>query len=205
MTTAAVRAEFVGLTRGGAISLAAGVVVLVLGQWARLSLGQELWILGNMFSAMSLWVGGVWILGVGVSVYGRRKTSLVVSPNGVEMKSGVFRRQLERIEASKIESVNTSESLLGGKRYGSLVVTGSGKARIEADAVSNFARVADSIREISSAAEPKARASQEEASASANSEERTGGLNELAALKERGLLSDEEFAAAKRKLLEGGS
>jgi len=198
------RGEFVGLTRGGAIALAAGVVVLVLGQWARISAGQDLWILGNMFSAMSLWVAGVWLLSVFFSIYGRRKTSLLVSQNGVEMSSGILRRRTERIEASKIESVNTSQSLLGGSRYGSLVVGGSGNAKIEADALANFMEIADAVREVSSAANPKPEVHHSETIDDPNPQVKdvlAGDLSELAALKERGLLSEEEFAAAKKKLL----
>lgn len=205
MTRATVHGVFVTWTRGGTIAVLAGLAVLALGQVGRVSLGQSLWFLGNALSAMTIWAGGLWIVMVLVSVYGRQRTSLIVSENGVELNSGIFRRQVQRIEASKIESVTTGQSLLGGQKYGIVKITGSGKAEIEADALANFLEVAEAVRGVSSAASPKG--PRQEAQVVGESEGKrvslTDALNNLGELRERGLLSDSEFEVAKKRVLEG--
>lgn len=207
MNKATLHGVFVSWTRGGIIALVAGLEVLVLGQAGRISLGQDLWFLGNVLSAMTIWAGGLWVLMVLVSVYGRRRTSIIVSENGVELNSGIFRRQIQRIEASKIESVTTGQSLLGGESYGIIKITGSGKAEIEADALANFLEVAEAVRGVSSAASPKTFGQQADESAESKDTKGnlTGALKDLVDLHERGLLSDSEFEAAKKKVLEGES
>lgn len=207
MNRVATHGEFVSWTRGGTIALVAGLVVLVLGQVGRVNLGQDLWFLGNALSAMTIWAGGLWIFLVLVAVYGRRRTSLIVSENGVELNSGIFRRQVQRIEASKIESVTTGQSLLGGQRYGIIKITGSGKAEIEADALANFLEVAEAAREVSSAAAPKPLKRQVSSAAEASDTNTsfTGALTNLGDLRERGLLTEAEFEAAKKRILEGDS
>lgn len=206
MSTRTVNGKFVTWTRGGVVALLAGLLVLALGQIGRISLGQDLWFFGNALSAISLWVGGLWIAMVLFANYQRQRTSLIVSGNGVEKNSGIFRRQVERIEASKVESVKTLQSTLGGSRYGAVAVTGSGRAEIEVDSLENFLEVAEAIRNVSSAASPKDEAREDSLPTATPSTQSgvTKGLSDLVGLKERGLLTDEEFRVAKARLLGEG-
>jgi hypothetical protein len=204
MSIRTVNGKFVTWTRGGVVALLAGLLVLALGQIGRVSLGEDLWFFGNVLSVMTLWVGGLWIAMVLFANYQRQRTSLIVSDNGVEKNSGIFRRQVERIEASKIESVKTFQSTLGGSRYGAIAVTGSGRAEIEVDSLENFLQVAEAIRNVSSAASPKGEVDEDSRPTAipSSQSEVTKGLSELVELKERGLLTDEEFGAAKARFLE---
>lgn len=191
-------------TRATTLAFFFGLFVLVAGQLARIRLGQEFWILGNGLSAASIWVGSVTILFALSSIYSRSRTSLVVFPSGVEVTTGVFRRRNERLEASQIESVTTAQSTMGGESYGTVKVTGTGRAEIAVDSVANFLQVAQKVSEISAAGSTNdsSERSIEEKDSPAARTSPSDEIEKLAGLRDRGVLSQAEFDTAKKRLLE---
>lgn len=129
----------------------------------------------------------------------RRFMTARVYSDRVEFESRVLVKNNRRIEASKIESVNTTDSLLGRSRYGSVVVRGSGLGSIRISPIEDQAGFADAVRSISDAAKTKATSapSVETRSDSSLSEQ----LLQLTKLRESGALTDEQFESAKAKLL----
>ena len=102
-----------------------------------------------------------------------------------------------RIEASKIESVNFTESLLGRHRYGGLTIRGSGIGALFVSPIQAPEEVAEAIRGIADKSASKATTKSTSGSAGGD----TQSLAELIRMKEQGHLTDTEFTAAKRKLL----
>jgi len=101
-----------------------------------------------------------------------------------------------RIEASKIESVDFSESLLGRSRYGSLVVRGAGTRALQMIPIRDPEEIAEVIRGIAD----KSSSKQGKSTSDGGSGD-TQSLAELIKMKEQGHLTDTEFTAAKKKLL----
>jgi len=101
-----------------------------------------------------------------------------------------------RIEASKIESVDFSESLLGRSRYGSLVVRGAGTRALQMIPIRDPEEIAEVIRGIAD----KSSSKQAKSTSDGGSGD-TQSLAELIKMKEQGHLTDTEFTAAKKKLL----
>ena len=114
----------------------------------------------------------------------------------VEVSNRFLVKSSRRIEASKIESVDFSQSLLGRSRYGRLTVRGAGTQAIVVRDLKEPEAVAEAIRGISDKSSSK---SAPVAPATTSSE--TQSLSELIQMKEQGHLTDDEFAAAKKKLL----
>lgn len=123
-------------------------------------------------------------------------TTVQVFDDRVEVLNRFLVKSSRRIEASKIESVDFSQSLLGRSRYGLLTVRGAGTQAIVVQPVKEPEAVAEAIRGISDKSSSK---SAPVAPATTSSE--TQSLSELIQMKEQGHLTDDEFAAAKKKLL----
>jgi hypothetical protein len=130
----------------------------------------------------------------------KKGMSVQVYEDRVELVSTFFRKTATRFEASKIESVEVSESLLMPKVYGRVNVRGSGGAVLYLTPIIGHAGLAESIRKISSAPQSKAKLSKESSSGSTNNlvEE----LKELEKLRKDGVISDAEFKELKKKAME---
>lgn len=130
----------------------------------------------------------------------KKGMSVQVYEDRVELVSTFFRKTATRFEASKIESVEVSESLLMPKVYGRVNVRGSGGAVLYLTPIIGHAALAESIRKISSAPQSKAKLSKEYSSGSTNNlvEE----LKELEKLRKDGVISDAEFKELKKKAME---
>lgn len=191
-----VRAEFKVVTLGTAVATAFGLAFLAGGQYIRIRLGEEFWVFGNMVSAMSIWMGLVFLVTPMFRALDRMKTEVRVVSDGVEEESGIFRRFRKRIEGSHIESVSTMESPGGGKRYGFVTITGSGRESLSVGPISNFIEFAESVRSVGNAAKPKLRANSESVGLSQE-------LESLLRLHAAGQISDSEFLQAKKRVLKG--
>ncbi len=123
-------------------------------------------------------------------------TTLQVHSDRVEVINRFLVRNSRRIEASKIESVNFSQSLLGRSRYGTLTVRGSGLGAIVLTPIRKPEEVAEVVRGIADKSSAKTSAPVVQVASSD-----TQSLSELIAMKEKGHLTEEEFTAAKKKLL----
>lgn len=130
----------------------------------------------------------------------KKGMSVQVYEDRVESVSTFFRKTSTRFEASKIESVEVSESLLMPKVYGRVNVRGSGGAVLYLAPIIGHAALAESIRKISSAPQSKAELSKEYSSGSTNN--LVEDLKELEKLRKDGVISDAEFKELKKKAME---
>ncbi len=124
----------------------------------------------------------------------RKSQTLRVFDDRVEVRSRFLVESVKRIEASKLEAVDVKDSVLGQKAYGSIIITGSGGSKVVAMPIANHHEVVEIVRSISSAANQKNGA----ASASGDI---AGQLANLDSLHKSGALTDDEYKAAKTKLL----
>jgi uncharacterized membrane protein YdbT with pleckstrin-like domain len=136
------------------------------------------------------------LIGMAIVSWAKTFTTVQVFDDRVEVLNRFLVKSSRRIEASKIESVDFSQSLLGRSRYGLLTVRGAGTQAIVVQPVKEPEAVAEAIRGISDKSSSK---SAPVATATTSSE--TQSLSELIQMKEQGHLTDDEFAAAKKKLL----
>jgi len=123
--------------------------------------------------------------------------TIQVFDDRVEVLSRFLVKKSRRIEASKIESVDFSESFLGRSKYGVLVVRGAGAAAITLSPIQLPEKVAEAIRGI--ADKPTSKTTTQLKSDSGGGDIQS--LSELIKMKEQGHLTDTEFSAAKKKLL----
>ena len=123
-----------------------------------------------------------------------RKSSFAdVYPDRVEVGSTFFRTHLSRIEASKIESVSFSQSVLGKSDYGNIIIGGSGGMKLRVVNLIDPEAFVLAVRGISSAPVQK---NTPAASGSAAQE-----IAELNALLQAGVISQEDFEKGKNKAL----
>lgn len=123
-------------------------------------------------------------------------TAVRVFDDRFEIENRFLVKSSSRIEASKIESVDFSESLLGRSRYGSLVVRGAGNMAHELIQIQDPEEIAEVVRGIADKSSSK--------KGKANTDYPAGdtqSLAELIRMKEQGNLTAAEFTAAKKKLL----
>jgi hypothetical protein len=107
---------------------------------------------------------------------------------------GLVSTKVEEFPLDKVSSVQYSTGML----LGELTIFASGnRAEIKGTVKAHTKAFADGLRDQLAATKHAAAT----ASAAAQSAGTMGELEKLASLKERGLLSDEEFTAAKRKIL----
>jgi len=126
----------------------------------------------------------------------RTHTKLHVFEDRVELLTKFLGKSSRRIEASKIESVDFAESLLGRHRYGAMTVRGSGVGAIVVSPIQLPEEVAEAIRGIANKSSSK-----QGKSTSDSGGGDTQSLAELIRMKEQGHLTAAEFTAAKKKLL----
>ena len=124
-------------------------------------------------------------------------TTARVFDDRFEIESRFLVKSGSRIEASKIESVDFSESLLGRSRYGSLVVRGAGIRALQVIPIQDPEEIAEVVRRIADKSVSKTGTRSTSDSGGGD----TQSLAELIRMKEQGHLTDAEFTAAKKKLL----
>lgn len=92
----------------------------------------------------------VWLV-TGIALRLKRSKCVRVYPDRIEVLSVFIARNESRIEASKIEAVTFSNSILGKAEYGTVVVTGSGGSKVTLMPIENPQSLVEAIRKISSA------------------------------------------------------
>ena len=176
--------------------------------------GQIVWLaifssLGIIFTALLISAGAEWYLSVLILIYMGVPVSMIlliswlktfttarVFDDRFEIESRFLVKSGSRIEASKIESVDFSESLLGRSRYGSLVVRGAGTRALQMIPIRDPEEIAEVVRGIADKSSSKNGKSNSDYAAGD-----TQSLAELIKMKEQGHLTAAEFTAAKKKLL----
>lgn len=201
-------ASFAKWTFGGYAAVALGVLIGLLGQYWRIQLGQEWWVVGNIISAITIFWAILLFLTTGFGVYARSRTSFVVYKDRLELSSQIFRKGTQRLEASQIESVDGAQSLLAGQRYGTVTVRGSGGTKLELETVTKVDEVVEEIRKVAGAAPQKQDVGSEHSKVNAQKIVSPAGsaaseIEKLYDLFERGILTKQEFERAKRSLLDG--
>jgi hypothetical protein len=131
----------------------------------------------------------------------RNETHVLVYEDRVETGSNFIRHWSRRFEASKIESVDVQDSLLGGKLYGYVIVKGSGGAKLPLAPIKNVQELAESIRKISSA--PQSKSANSKSSSSSTTGNLVSDLQGLEKLKSDGVISEAEFQELKKKAISG--
>jgi len=122
-----------------------------------------------------------------------RKSKAVVHLDAFEFSSSFLTRRVKRIEASKIESVAFSESIIGRSRWGSVTVRGTGLGALRVKDVKYPEKLADAVRSIASSPSPKNRKSE--------SSHLVSDLGDLKRLLDDGIITQDEFEKAKNKRL----
>lgn len=130
---------------------------------------------------------------VGVIVFVRKSSDIKVYSDRLEYSSTFLVKKVKRIEASKIESVDFSESLLGRSNYGAVKVKGSGTGIININPVKLPERLAEEVRKIASSPSSKS---------NNNTNSMASKLTELNELLKQGVITQEDFEKAKNKILE---
>ena len=189
MSRLLLKRNFVPFTRGAKVALSV-LVLVYLAIFAMFS-GLAGTGIAFVFVFSQLVVMGI-ILSIFFAV--RRSQNVKIFEDRVEVRSKFLVESIKRIEASKIEAVSVTDTPFGQKNYGSVLVTGSGGSRILITPVANQAEVAETIRSISSAATQKPQS----ATLSGDLAEQ---LSKLDSLYRAGVLSDQEYAAAKAKVI----
>jgi hypothetical protein len=123
----------------------------------------------------------------------RRSCFANVYQDRVETGSTFFRTRMSRIEASKIESVTFSQSVLGKSSYGNVTIGGSGGMKLRIVNLCDPERFVDAVNAISSAPVKKIAESPSNSSAKEISD-----LNDLL---KSGIITQEEFEKGKKRIL----
>ncbi len=123
----------------------------------------------------------------------RKSTFADVYPDRVEYGSTFFRTRMHRIEASKIESVSFSQSVLGKSNYGNVSIGGSGGMRLRIQNIIDPEAFVSAVKSISSAPIQK-----NAPAASGSAAKEIAELNELL---KAGVISQEDFDKGKNKAL----
>lgn len=142
------------------------------------------------------------LLGAVALTYVQRKQMTVfVYEDRVEFVSSFIRMNSRRLEASKIESVDVRDTLLGNKLYGSVTVRGSGMAKMILTPIKSQQELAEKIRTISSAPQDKEKTSNSSSTSSTGN--LVSDLKQLEQLKKDGVISESEFQELKQKAIQG--
>ena len=141
------------------------------------------------------------VLALGISYFVRNQWTVSVYKDRVEFVSTFVRMNSRRLEASKIESVDVRDSLLGNKLYGTVTVRGSGTANLKFLYVKSQQELAERIRAISSA--PQTKQTVANPRSTSNTGNLVSDLKELEQLKKDGVISEAEFQELKKKAIQG--
>ena len=140
-------------------------------------------------------------LTVVISSLVRKDWTVFVYKDRVEFVSTFIRMKTKRLEASKIESVDVRDTLLGNKLYGSVIVRGSGMANLKFFNIKSQQELAERIRAISSA--PHNKETVAKSSSNSNTGNLVSDLKGLEQLKKDGVISESEFQELKKKAIQG--
>lgn len=130
---------------------------------------------------------------LGFCILALKKQKAIVYSDAFESSSSLFSRSASRIEASKIESVDFRESIIGRSRWGTVTVRGTGLGALRILNVKNPEKLAEAVRSVASSPIPK-NAKNETQNLAAN-------ISELNNLLSKGVITQEDFEKAKSKLL----
>lgn len=123
-----------------------------------------------------------------------RRSSAIVFADTFEYTTSLTAKSVKRIEASKIESVDFRESIIGRSNWGSVTVRGAGIRALRINNVRDPEKFAEALRSIASAGTSKNKTPQ--------STTMSTNLRELNELFKTGVISQQEFDKAKSKLLD---
>jgi hypothetical protein len=129
-----------------------------------------------------------------ITIAAMRRSAAIVFADTFEFSTSLTSRSVRRIEASKIESVDFRESLIGRSRWGSVTVRGAGLRALKVNNVKNPEKLAEALRSVASS--PTSKKLTPESSTT------TAKLQELNELFRTGVLSQQEFDKAKSKILD---
>lgn len=124
----------------------------------------------------------------------RKRAFAKVYEDRVEVGSSFLLKRFARIESSKIESADYSQSILGRDKYGTVLVRGSGTRAIRVSPIKNAQVFVEAVRAVASSATPKSNI--------APTGDIASNLADLNKLHDAGVLSDSDFEKAKNKILE---
>lgn len=181
------------VTKGG------WIIITILSLYTLGILSTSLFLEGSfsdfLYIVLLVFIQSLVIAGVfGTLAFVRKSSKVLVYSDRVEWNSVFLIKRYKRIEASKIESVDLNESLLGKHKYGAVAIRGSGSGALRISPVKHPASLVEEVRKIASSSLPK----------KVDSSEQTlnASLSELSQLFKDGVLSSEEFERAKKKLLD---
>jgi len=144
-----------------------------------------------------LWTGLIFasplLVIMGLALAAQKKTRATVYADAFEFSTSLTSKSVRRIEASKIESVDFRESLIGRSSWGSVTVRGAGIRALKVKNVRTPEKLADAIRSIASSPISK--------TATKQSTDLASSIQELNKMKNDGLITEEEFNKAKSKIL----
>jgi len=124
------------------------------------------------------------------------RTNLSITPRGILMRGGVINVRTVEIPFDKINTILVARGLLGNMfGYGNILFMTGSNIIARFPGVNNPEALRDEIMRITS---EKVNTKLQENSKSTNS---YGELNELAALKEKGIITEQDFNAKKKQIL----
>jgi hypothetical protein len=122
-----------------------------------------------------------------------KRSSAIVFSDSFEYSTSLLSKNVRRIEASKIESVDYRESVIGKGKWGSVTVRGAGIRALALGNIKHPEKLAEALRSIASSPVPK--------NSSGDTTNLASNLGELNKLMSEGVITKEEFEKAKSKLL----
>lgn len=170
------KVEYVRFTKGGIVVLSLGLIACIL-------------VIPIPVIVISLVIFHV----------ARRSQTLSIYQDRIEVRSKFITEKIRRIEASKIEAVDVTDTPLGQRGYGTLIITGSGGTKILATPVPHQHELAELVRGISGTSSKRVSSSSQDAGVTGD--DLASQLHKIEELRAAGVLSEDEFKAAKAKLL----
>ena len=123
-----------------------------------------------------------------------KRSSAIVFSDSFEYSTSLLSKSVRRIEASKIESVDYRESVIGKGKWGSVTVRGAGIRALALQNIKHPEKLAEALRSIASSPVPK--------NFSGDMTNLASNLGELNKLMSEGVITKEEFEKAKSKLFD---
>ena len=122
-----------------------------------------------------------------------KKSQAIVYSDAFEYSSSFLSKSVKRIEASKIESVDFRESIIGKSGWGSVTVRGAGIRALMLKNVRNPEQLASALRSVASSPVPK--------SGKSDPSNLVSNIGDLKRLFDEGVITQEEFEKAKAKII----
>lgn len=166
------------------IGIVPGIIFFTLA----LSLGFSSLILGFFIGTLPLSIL------MGLTILAVKRSKAIVYSDAFEFSTTFLTKRVRRIEASKIESVDFRESIIGRSRWGTVTVRGAGLGALRIGNVRNPEKLAEAVRSVASSPNPK--------NAKSETSTLSTSISELSNLLAKGVITQEEFEKAKAKLLD---